>query len=169
MSNDNPKLLLILSVILVSLLSNKSSTPFFEFEGKGIINQYAALALGSTLHEPSQNNTDIRSITSPINRTNSSLSADVSILVQSNYFYFLDLFFVNIFHQGWVYRYQMHHMHQMEGNCYSSLFICPLKGDTRHHERPPISPSIMCWKTERAWPAPACALMRGLHITSSRP
>jgi Tfp pilus assembly protein PilF len=81
MSNDKTKLLLILSVILASLLSNKSFTPFFEFEGNGNINQYAALALGSTLRESSQNNTDIRSITSPINRTNSSSSADVSTLV----------------------------------------------------------------------------------------
>jgi len=59
MSNNKTKLL---SVILVSLLSNKSSTPFFEIEGKGINNQYAALALGSTLHEPSQNNTNMRCI-----------------------------------------------------------------------------------------------------------
>ena len=78
MLHHNAKLLLILSVILVSLLSNKSFTPFFEFEGNGNIDQYAALALGSTLREPSQINTDIRSITSPINRTNSSSSADVS-------------------------------------------------------------------------------------------
>jgi tetratricopeptide (TPR) repeat protein len=78
---DKTKLLLILSVILVSLLSNKSFTPFFEFEGKGIINQYVTLALGSTLREPPQNNTDIRSITSPINRRNSSSSAEVSSLV----------------------------------------------------------------------------------------
>ena len=85
MSNDKIKLLLILSVILVSLLSFKSFTPFFEFEGKGIINQYAALALGSTLHKPSQNNTDIRSITSPINRTNNSSSADVSALVNQGH------------------------------------------------------------------------------------
>jgi tetratricopeptide (TPR) repeat protein len=80
MSNDKAKLLLILSVILVSLLSNKSPTPFYEFEGKGIINHYAALALGSTLHNPSQNNTDVQSITFPVNRTNKS-SSDVSTLV----------------------------------------------------------------------------------------
>jgi hypothetical protein len=77
MSNDKAKLLLILSVILVSLLSNKSPTPFYEFEGKGIINHYAALALGSTLHNPSQNNTDVQSITFPVNQTNKS-SSDVS-------------------------------------------------------------------------------------------
>jgi hypothetical protein len=81
MPNHKTKLLLILSVILVSLLSNKSFTPFFEFKGNVNINQYAGLALGSTLREPSQNNTDIRSITSPINRTNNSSSADVSTLV----------------------------------------------------------------------------------------
>jgi len=81
MSNDKTELLLILSVILASLLSNKSFTPFFEFEGNGNIDQYAALALGSTLHKPSQNNTDIRSITSPVNRKNSSSSADVSTLI----------------------------------------------------------------------------------------
>ena len=53
------KLLLLISMILVSLLSNKSFTPFFEFDGKGILNQHMVLALGSTLNEPSQNNTDI--------------------------------------------------------------------------------------------------------------
>ena len=84
MSNGKTILLLIISVILVSLLSNKSSAPFFEFEGKGIINQYTALALGSTLHEPSQNNTDIRSITSPINQTNRS-SSDLSTLVNKGH------------------------------------------------------------------------------------
>ena len=78
------KLLLIISVILVSLISNKSSAPFFEFEGKGIINQYVALALGLTLHEPSQNNTDIRSITSPINQTNRP-SSDLSTLVNKGH------------------------------------------------------------------------------------
>jgi hypothetical protein len=81
MLHYNANLLLILSVILGSLLSEKSSTPFFEFEDNGINNQYAALALGSTLRESSQNNTDIRSITSPINRTNRSSSSDVSTLV----------------------------------------------------------------------------------------
>ena len=40
----------------MSLLSNKLSTPFFEFEGKGNINHDTALAL-NTLHDPSQNNT----------------------------------------------------------------------------------------------------------------
>ena len=41
---DKTKLLLMLSLILVSLLSNKLSTPFFEFEGKGNINHDTALA-----------------------------------------------------------------------------------------------------------------------------
>ena len=38
-------MLLILSLILVSLLSNNLSIPFFEFEGKGIVNHDRALAL----------------------------------------------------------------------------------------------------------------------------
>ena len=84
MSNDKAKLLLILSVILVSLLSNKSPTPFYEFEGKGVINHFAALALGSTLHNPSQNNTDVQYITSPIYKTNRS-SSDVLALVNNAY------------------------------------------------------------------------------------
>ena len=67
-------------MILLSLFSNKSSTHFFEFEGKGNINRYVASALGSTLHDPSQNNTDIQSTTSPIYQTNTA-SSDVSILV----------------------------------------------------------------------------------------
>jgi hypothetical protein len=45
-------MLLILSLILVSLLSNNLSTAFFEFEGKGIINHDKALALKP--HDPSQ-------------------------------------------------------------------------------------------------------------------
>ena len=45
---DKAKLLLILSVILVSALSNILSTPFFEFEGRDIINHNTALALKSS-------------------------------------------------------------------------------------------------------------------------
>jgi hypothetical protein len=68
MLNDKTKLLLIVSLILVSLLFNKSSSAFFDFEGKGNINHYAALALESAL--PTHNDTDARSITSsPINQT----------------------------------------------------------------------------------------------------
>ena len=67
MPHYKAKLLLIISVILVSLLSNKSSTPFFEFEGKGIVNHDKALALQA--HDPS-----------PIYKTNSS-SSDASVLV----------------------------------------------------------------------------------------
>jgi tetratricopeptide (TPR) repeat protein len=77
-------LLLILSLILVNLLSNNSSTPFFEFEGKGIINHYAALALGSTPHDPSQNNTEGQSTTYPIYQRNKSSSV-VSTLVDKAY------------------------------------------------------------------------------------
>jgi hypothetical protein len=40
--HHNAKLLLILSLILVSLLSN---TPFFEFQGKGDTNHNTALAM----------------------------------------------------------------------------------------------------------------------------
>jgi hypothetical protein len=60
-------LLLILLMISVSSLSNKSSAPFFEFEGKGNINHDTALAL--TPHDPSQN-TKTQSITSPIYKIN---------------------------------------------------------------------------------------------------
>jgi len=69
-------------VILVSLLSNKSSTPFFEFEGKGIMNHDAALAVRA--HDPSQNSTDILPNTSPIYKPNN-LSSDVSALVDKAY------------------------------------------------------------------------------------
>ena len=97
MSNGMTKLLLIILVILVSLLSNKSSTPFFEFEGKGDINHDTALALKS--HDPSQNNTDTQSTTSRIYKTNSS-SSDVSAFVdkanslytQGNYTQAIQLF-----------------------------------------------------------------------------
>ena len=68
MSNNKTKLLLILSLILVSLLSNKLSTPFI-FEGRDSINHYMALALKP--HNPSQNNTSVQSTTSPIYKTNS--------------------------------------------------------------------------------------------------
>jgi len=78
MSNNKTKLLLIFSLILVSLLSNKLSTPFFEFEGKGIINPGTALAVKSS--DPSRNNTDMRSTTSTINQTNNA-SSEVSTLV----------------------------------------------------------------------------------------
>jgi|SRR5690349_4367868 len=82
MSNDKTKLLLILSLILVSLLSNKLSTPFFEFEGKGIINPGTALAVKPS--DPSRNNTDMRSTTSTINQTNNA-SSEVSTLVNKAY------------------------------------------------------------------------------------
>ena len=58
-----------LSLILVGLLSNKLSNPFFELEGKGIVNHDKALALQA--HDPSLNNTNIQSTTSPIYKTNS--------------------------------------------------------------------------------------------------
>ena len=65
-------------MILVSLLSNKLSAPFFEFEGKGTVNHDTSLALKP--QDPSQNNTNIRYTTSPIYNTNNS-SSDVSALV----------------------------------------------------------------------------------------
>ena len=68
MSHYKAKLLLIISVILVSLLSNNLSTPFFEFEGKGIVNHDKALVLQA--HDPSLNNTNTQSTTSPIYKTN---------------------------------------------------------------------------------------------------
>ena len=79
---DKTILLLMLSLILVGLLSNKLSNPFFEFEGKGIVNHDTALALQA--HDPSLNNTNIQSTTSPIYKTNSS-SSDVSALVDKAY------------------------------------------------------------------------------------
>jgi tetratricopeptide (TPR) repeat protein len=78
MSNNKTKLLLILSLILVSLLSNKISNPLFDFEGRGSINHDTALAF--TYSDPSRNNIDIQSTTSPIYQTNNS-SSDVSALV----------------------------------------------------------------------------------------
>ena len=42
---DKTILLLMLSLILVGLLSNKLSNPFFEFEGGDSINHNTALAL----------------------------------------------------------------------------------------------------------------------------
>ena len=65
-------------MILVSLLSNKSSTPFFKFEGGDSINHDTALALQA--YDPSQNNTNIQYTISPIYNTNNS-SSDVSALV----------------------------------------------------------------------------------------
>jgi hypothetical protein len=53
MSNNKTKLLLILSLILVGLLSNNLSTPFFKFEGRDNINHDTALALKP--HDPSLN------------------------------------------------------------------------------------------------------------------
>ena len=50
MSHYKAKLLLMLLVILVSLLSNKLSTHFFEFEGRDSINHDTALALKP--HDP---------------------------------------------------------------------------------------------------------------------
>ncbi|MGA7899822.1 MAG: hypothetical protein WCA39_13280 [Nitrososphaeraceae archaeon] len=79
MSHYKAKLLLIISVILVSALSNILSTHFFEFEGRDIINHHMLLALKS--HDPSQNNTGVQSTTSRIYKTNNSLSSDVSALV----------------------------------------------------------------------------------------
>jgi tetratricopeptide (TPR) repeat protein len=79
MSHYKAKLLLIVSVILVSLLSNKLSTPFFGFEGKSIINHDTALALKP--HDPFQNNPNIQS---PIYETNNS-SSDVSALANKAY------------------------------------------------------------------------------------
>ncbi len=72
MSNNKTKLLLILSVILASLLSNILSNPFIKLENKGSINHYTTLAYA--LPDPSQNNTDIQSITYPIYKTNNSSS-----------------------------------------------------------------------------------------------
>jgi tetratricopeptide (TPR) repeat protein len=72
---DKAKLLLILSLILVSLLSNELSTLFFE--GKDISHN---TALAFTPPDPSQNITHIQSTTSPIYKTNNS-SSDVSALV----------------------------------------------------------------------------------------
>jgi hypothetical protein len=83
MSHYNAKLLLIMSVILVSLLSNILSTHFFEFEARDIINHNTALALKS--HDPSQNNTGVQSTTSRIYKTNNSSSSDVSALVDKAY------------------------------------------------------------------------------------
>ena len=82
MSNNKTKMLLILSLILVSLLSNNLSIPFFEFEGKGIVNHDKALALQA--HDPSLNNTNIQSTTSPIYKTNNS-SSDICALVDKAY------------------------------------------------------------------------------------
>ena len=82
MSHYKAKLLLIISVILVSALSNILSTHFFEFEGRDIINHNTALALKS--HDPSQNNTGVQSTTSPIYKTNNS-SSDVSAFVDKAY------------------------------------------------------------------------------------
>src|SRR5215467_14328955 len=76
MSNDKTKLLSILSVILVSLLSNILSNPFIELENKGSINHNTTLAYA----DPSQNNTDMLSATSPIYKTNNS-SSNVLALV----------------------------------------------------------------------------------------
>ena len=73
---DKTKLLLILSVILVSLLSNKLSAPFFE----GNVIHDTALALRSTFHDPFQNNTGIQSTISP-NYQKNSTSSNVSALV----------------------------------------------------------------------------------------
>ena len=75
---DKTILLLMLSLILVGLLSNKLSNPFFEFQGKGNINHNTALALKPS--GQSQNNTEIQSTTSPIYKTNNS-SSNVSALV----------------------------------------------------------------------------------------
>ena len=98
MSHYKAKLLLIISVILVSALSNILSTHFFEFEGRNIINHNTALALKS--HNPSQNNTGVQSTTTPrIYKTNNS-SSDVSAFVdkanslytQGNYTQAIQLF-----------------------------------------------------------------------------
>ena len=78
MSNDKTKLLLILSVILVSLLSNILSNPFIELENKTSINHDTTLAYA--LPDPSRNNTDIQSTTYPIYKTNNS-SSNVLALV----------------------------------------------------------------------------------------
>jgi tetratricopeptide (TPR) repeat protein len=78
MSNDKTKLLLILSVILVSLLSNILSNIFIELEGKGSINHDTTLAYA--LPDPFQNNTDIQSTTSPTNQRINA-SSEVSALV----------------------------------------------------------------------------------------
>lgn len=78
MSEYKTKLLLILSVILVSLFSNISSNPFIELENKGSINHDTTLAYA--LPDPSRNNTDIQSTTSPIYKTNNS-SSNVLALV----------------------------------------------------------------------------------------
>src|SRR5690349_18321295 len=84
---DKTKLLLIVSLILASLLSNKLSTPFFEFESKGNIDYNTALALKQPGR--SQNNTEIQSTMSPIYQTNDS-SSDVSTLInKANALYYL--------------------------------------------------------------------------------
>ena len=72
MSNNKTKLLLILSLILVSMLCNRLSTPFFEFQGKDNTNHNTALALKQP--DRSQNNTEIQSTMSPIYQTNDSSS-----------------------------------------------------------------------------------------------
>ena len=76
MPPNKAKLLLIISVILVSLLSNKSSNPFFEFEGKGNINRDTALALKPP--GTPQNNTDVQSTIYKTNNSSSQVSASVN-------------------------------------------------------------------------------------------
>jgi tetratricopeptide (TPR) repeat protein len=84
---DKTKLLLLLSLILASLLSNIFSTSFFEFQGKGNTNHNTALALKPPGR--SQNNTEIQSTMSPIYQTNDS-SSDVSTLInKANALYYL--------------------------------------------------------------------------------
>ena len=87
MPPNKAKLLLIISVILVSLLSNKSSNPFFEFEGKDNINHDTALALKPP--DPSQNNTDVQSTIYKTNNSSSDVSASVNkayvLYSQGNY------------------------------------------------------------------------------------
>src|SRR5690349_8502843 len=82
MSNNKTKLLLIVSLILVSLLFNKPSSAFFDFEDTGNVNHDSALAFRPP-PDPSRNNTDIQSTTaSPVYKTNSS-SSNVSALVNN--------------------------------------------------------------------------------------
>ncbi|HEY7079196.1 MAG TPA: hypothetical protein VH500_05810, partial [Nitrososphaeraceae archaeon] len=69
--NSKTKLLLIVSLILMSLLFNKPSSAFFDFEDRDNINHDSALAFGSP-SDPSRNNTDMQSTTSPIYKTNNS-------------------------------------------------------------------------------------------------
>jgi hypothetical protein len=88
MSSNKTKLLLIISLILVSLLSNKLSTPFFEFEGRDSINHDTALALKP--HDPSQNNTGVQSTTPRIYKTNNS-SSNVSAFVDKAYALYSDV------------------------------------------------------------------------------